>query len=116
VCANSHLQQLETAGPAPHRDFIKMIVGYALTCKMRLPGVSDTIQEARYQARKNGRSVITATDIRSALLDYRIPSDEALQQAFEPVARRSNGGAAMSPSTPNLSFKSILQRRCTPFA
>ena len=43
--------------------------GYALTCKMRLPAVADTVEEARYQARKNGRSHIVATDIRNALLD-----------------------------------------------
>jgi hypothetical protein len=68
-----------------------MIVGYSLTCKMRLPAVSDTIQEARYQARKNGRSQIAATDIRTALLDYRIPSDEALQEAFETRANHLRG-------------------------
>ena len=88
---NSVQQQWETAGPAPPRDFIKMIVGYSLTCKMRLPAVSDTIQEARYQARKNGRSQIAATDIRTALLDYRIPSDEALQEAFETRANHLRG-------------------------
>jgi hypothetical protein len=60
-----------------------MVVGYALTCKMRLPAVAATIEEARYQARQAGRSHVVATDIRAALLDYQIPSDEALQQAFQ---------------------------------
>jgi hypothetical protein len=92
------------AGTAPQPDFIKMIVGHAFTCKMRLPAVSDTILEASYQARKNGRSYIAAMDIRNALLDYQIPSDEALQQAFEP--RRERGGLAESR------FAAILQRYC----
>jgi energy-coupling factor transporter ATP-binding protein EcfA2 len=85
---NSNERTWTTAGAAPHPDFIKMVVGYALTCKMRLPAVAATIEEARYQARKNGRSYIVATDIRTALLDYQIPSDEALQQAFEPIRER----------------------------
>jgi hypothetical protein len=93
-----------------------MIVGYALTCKMRLPAVAETIQEARYQARKNGRSQIAATDIRSALLDYRIPSDEALQQAFEPAARRSTSREETPPYTRKLRMNSVVQRRCTTVA
>src|SRR6266571_1213312 len=90
---NVQQEKWNVAGPTPHRDFIKMIVGYALTSKMRLPAVAATVEEARYQARKNGRSYIVATDIRTALLDYQIPSDEALQQAFEPIRehRRPNG-------------------------
>ena len=59
-----------------------MLVGYALTCRMQLPAVSDTITEARYQARKHGRLSVAAIDIRNALLDYQIPSDEALREAF----------------------------------
>jgi hypothetical protein len=90
---NARQEKWNVAGPRPHRDFIKLIVGYALTCKMRLPALAATVEEARYQARKNGRSYIVATDIRTALLDYQIPSDEALQQAFEPIRerRRLNG-------------------------
>src|SRR5229473_1487416 len=70
---NSDEQKWSVAGPKPHPDYIKMVVGYALTCKMRLPAVTDTIREARHQARKHGRSVIAARDIRAALLDYQIP-------------------------------------------
>ena len=81
-----------------------MIAGYALTCKMRLPAVAATVEEARYQARKRERSYIVAPDIRTALLDYQIPSDEALQQAFEP--RPERWGLAESR------FVAILQRHC----
>lgn len=84
---NPHDQQWNVSGPKPHRDFIRMVVGYALTCKMRLPAVASTVEEARYQARKHGRSNVLATDIRTALLDYQIPSDEALRQAFEPAEK-----------------------------
>jgi hypothetical protein len=106
---NSRQQQWETGGPAPPRDFVKMIVGYALTCKMRLPAVSDTIHEARYQARKSGHSQITATDIRSALLDHRIPSDEALQQVFKSVDKRRVVVAAETLS--GSSFAPAMQRQ-----
>jgi len=50
--------------------------------------ISDTVEEARYQARKNGRTQIAAGDLRKALLDFRIPSDAALQRAFENPEKR----------------------------
>ena len=72
---NLHTQEWDVTGPKPHRDFVKMVVGYALTCKMRLPAVAATVDEARYQAGQHGRSHVVAIDIRTALLDYQIPSD-----------------------------------------
>ncbi len=104
---NTSQQKWNTAGAAPHPDFVRMVVGYALTCKMRLPAIAATVEEARYQARKAGRSHLVATDIRTALLDYQIPSDEALQSAFQPD----------QPSVrPALTLQSrihpILQERC----
>jgi hypothetical protein len=54
---------------------------------MRLPAVADTIEEARYQARQGGRSTVAGLDIQKALLEYRIPTDGALQQAFPPQPR-----------------------------
>jgi hypothetical protein len=92
-------------GAAPQRDFVKMVVGYALTCKMRLPAVADTVEEARHQAHKAGRSQVIATDIRTALLDYQIPSDEALQNAFQSAKTRP-------AFTSQSSIDPILQRRC----
>jgi hypothetical protein len=94
---NSGEQRWDVPGPPPNPDFVKMVVGYALTCKMRLPAVATTVEEARYQARKHGRSSVFATDIRTAFLDYQIPSDEALQQAFEkPISRSGNSGIVRS--------------------
>ena len=72
-----------TLGPVPSRDFVDMVVGYALTAKLRLPAVADTIEEARHQARRGEREQICAKDIQKALLEYRIPSDGALRQAFQ---------------------------------
>jgi hypothetical protein len=69
-------------------------VGYALTCKMPLPAVADTISEARHQAREHARISIAATDIRAALLDYQIPSGEALRRAFDSKARRLSSDVA----------------------
>jgi hypothetical protein len=105
-------ERWNASGPAPHGDFIKMVVGYALTCKMRLPAVANTIDEARYQARKHGRSRVLATDIRAALLDYQIPSDTALQQAFQSIEKRQE----LAIQTVARSFATALQRRCTPVA
>jgi hypothetical protein len=109
---NLHDEQWSVSGPKPHRDFVRMVVGYALTCKMRLPAVANTVEEARYQARRQGRSQILATDIRAALLVYQIPSDEALQQAFQPTEKRRE----LAIRTVDGSFAPILQRRCTSVA
>jgi hypothetical protein len=100
------------AGPVPNPDFIKMIVGYALTCKMRLPAVAATVEEARYQARKAGRSNIIATDIRTAVLEYQIPSDEALRNAFQ------SAGPSARPAVATLqsNIRPILQRCCNGLA
>ena len=88
-----------------------MVVGYALTCKMQLPAIAATIEEARYQARKSSRDCIIATDIRTALLEYQIPSDEALQNAFQP--EQSPPRAPLKPATMLLRrLESALHRRC----
>jgi hypothetical protein len=104
---NTPQQKWNMTGAAPHPDFVGMVVGYALTCKMRLPAVAATVEEARYQARKAGRSYVVATDIRTALLDYQIPSDEALQGAFQ-----SDQPPVRPAVTLQSSIRPILQRRC----
>jgi hypothetical protein len=110
---NADERRWSAAGAKPPRDFVKMVVGYALTCKMALPAVADTITEARYQARRNGRTSIAAGDLRNALLSYRIPSDAALQQAFEaPGKRRTLSVAELSQPRPSRN----LQLRCSPIA
>ena len=111
---NSDDQRWNASGPAAHPDVIKIIVGYALTCKMRLPAVVNTVEEARYQARKHGRSNVLATDVRTALFDYQIPSDEALQQAFErPTSCSGNSSVARNPQS---GVCTNLQSRCNRIA
>lgn len=84
-------------------------MGYALTCKMRLPAVAATVEEARSEARKNGRSQVVATDIRDALLNYQIPSDEAMQQAFDAPERQRYCQASVGLDS---TVTSGLQRPC----
>ena len=84
---NASDRRWNVAGPAPCANFIQLVVGYALTCKMSLPAVSDAIEEARYQAQRNGRTQLAAADLRNAVMDFRIPSDAALQRVFENPAR-----------------------------
>lgn len=109
---NSRDQRWNLSGPKPHPDVIKMVVGYALTCRMRLPGVANTVEEARYQACKAGRVHIVATDIRTALLDYQIPSDQALQCAFDSAQHHSPRTAIVARPC----VGSVLQRRCNAVA
>ena len=80
-----------------------------ITREMCLSAVADTVKEARYQARRNGRSRVVATDIRTALLDYQIPSDEAIRNAFATPERRLPGQARVDPDS---TVTSDLQRRC----
>src|ERR1044072_547682 len=87
---NSDEQAWNAVGSKPHSDFVKIVVGYARTCKMPLPAVADTIEEARYQARKHGRPEIIATDLRTAVFDYQIPSDQALQCSDGSDQRRTS--------------------------
>ena len=105
-------EQWNIIGSGASRNFVRLVVGYALTCKMPLAAISDTVEEARYQARKNGRVQIAAGELRNALLDFRIPSDAALQRAFEkPEKRRIALVARERP--PGLAH---LQRRCNGIA
>jgi hypothetical protein len=85
-------------GSAPHPDLVRVVVGYALTCKMRLPTVVKTVEEARYQARRLGRSYIIATDIRSAIVDYHVPSEAALRRTVDLSVRRRTPQTAISAS------------------
>ncbi len=56
----------------------------------------------------HGRSNVLATDIRTALLDYQIPSDEALQQAFELIQK----GRELAVQAVGGPFAPIMQRPC----
>ena len=85
-------QQWISTAEEPSPDLVGAAVGYALTCKLRLPAVADLAAEARLVARDNGRTGVTGRDLKRALLWRQLPSDQALREAFEPegtnVARR----------------------------
>jgi hypothetical protein len=55
-----------------------------------------------------GDSYVVATDIRTALLDYQIPSDEALQQAFQLMEKRQE----VAIQATGTACARVLQRRC----
>jgi hypothetical protein len=106
---NTRQERWNLPGTAAPADFVNLVVGYALTCKMGLPAVADTIQEARYQARLDRREQIAARDIQKALLEYRIPSDAALVSAFESIGRRRSVPATESARS---AFGIGVQGRC----
>ena len=84
-----------------------MVVGYGMTSKMRLPAICSLVEEARLQARKNGRSTVAATDLRDAMLQYQIPSDQAMQFAFaDPNQKLKGKSVSAPPARP-------LRERCT---
>ena len=72
---------------------------------MRFPALADPIHEARSQARLNHRCQIVARDIQRALLDYRIPSDGALQQIFQATQNQHSAGIRLHRTQP-------VQLRC----
>jgi len=110
-------QKWTRLGSAPHPDLVRVVVGYALTCKMRLPTVVKTVEEARYQARKLGRSYIIATDIRTAILEYQIPSNEAFQnvtQSNGPSTRRISPNSLCLVQSENCSIDRKLRTTASP--
>ena len=76
---------------------------------MRLPAVAATIEEARYQARKSGRPYIAAADISDAIFGYQIPSNQALQLAFQPDEKQR--GVAF-PIMADSGLAAVVQRLC----
>ena len=109
MCWNKRQAEWMTRGPIPPPDFVNLVVGYALTCKMRLPAVADTIEEARYRARLERRPQVAAEDIQAAILDYRIPSNKALQPGLN-VHLSQNGHISFHRS----GSATPLQRPCKP--
>ncbi len=82
---------------------MKLVVGYGLTSKMRLPAITSLIEESRLEARDHGRAAVIATDVHNAMMQYQIPSDQAMQYAFEDPRLRLKG-----KSVSNLSPRLIL--------
>ncbi len=88
------------AKTAPHPDLVKMVLGYALTSKPpQLPTVKNFVDEGRIQARINGRSAVSETDLKDGMMQYQIPSDQAMKHAFPPdkLEGKSVSGASVRP-------------------
>lgn len=67
---------------------INYVVGYALTCSGFMQAVVDVIDDARLLAEDAGRERITATDLKRAITEIRVPSDAAQKRVFAPAEKR----------------------------
>ena len=103
---NPATEKWDLTGPPAPVDFVKMVAGYAMTCKLPLPATVDTIEEARFQARSQRRSYVNAKDIHRGLFGYQIPSNAAMQEAFR----------VTQPNRAYSVFKANMQPRCNTVA
>jgi AAA domain len=71
---------------APARS-VDLVVAYALLSGLPMATVRDVTDEARALAREAGRTRLIFGDVKRALIDFQIPSDEAMRAAFPPAAR-----------------------------
>jgi hypothetical protein len=98
---------------------IEALAGYAHTQSIPLAVASSCIDEARLNARKAGRLVVTQGDIRAALEEGQIPSDATLVRAFRPASaeRRASrmaasGGPQAKPSKAYVSVRASDRGAC----
>jgi DNA transposition AAA+ family ATPase len=64
---------------------------YAVTSKRNMSALVDVCDEAKLIAAEAGRSRITLADMRSAISDYRLPSDNAMYRTVEPPRPKRPG-------------------------
>ncbi len=71
---------------------VDFVVGYALTSRGFFQTITDAIEDAQLIAKRAGRDRITVKDLKTAVYDWRAPSDAALQRVFDskPESRRRN--------------------------
>jgi DNA transposition AAA+ family ATPase len=85
----------------------KLLVGHAAASPRPFPFLADTIDDAGRIARKAGREEITFADVETAVNELRLPSDEAMKQAFDPAAskrpRKARFGSTASTVQPSFS-------------
>ena len=75
---------------------VDRVVGYALVSKGYFQSVSDAIDDARLIARRAGRQEVTYKDLKSAIDDWRAPSDAALQRVFDTEPEPARRGRAVA--------------------
>lgn len=77
---------------------IDRVVGYALASQGYFQTITDSIDDARLIAKRDGREQITYKDLKAAIDDWRAPSDAALQRSFAtPPQTRRRGLRASQP-------------------
>jgi hypothetical protein len=62
---------------------VEYAVGYALTARGYFQTLTDAIDDARLIAKRDKRDRITFKDLKTAIQDWRAPSDKALQRVFD---------------------------------
>jgi DNA transposition AAA+ family ATPase len=88
--------------PGQSRSAVELVAGYSMTSGGYFQAITDTIDDARLMARRDGRDKFTFADLRAAIQEWRSPSDNALQRVFEetPKARRA-GRPSLVESEPS---------------
>jgi uncharacterized protein (UPF0297 family) len=82
--------------PDADKPIIDYIVGYALSSKLHMPAVVDTVDEARLLVQREDRDEVTFEDIERVIRDYCAPSAAAMVQTFAMAARRKGRGNTLA--------------------
>lgn len=61
---------------------ISLLVDVATISQSYISGIEHAVNRARHEARKQGRAAVTFADVKSAVQNYAIPSDSALNQVL----------------------------------
>lgn len=94
---------------------INGLVSYAQSSAKYLAGISAVITRARFLARRDGRATVQAGDVRRAMKEGVLPSDEALAKAVDKagaMTRPKRGPRAIVPA-PEYSVAEPLHDECS---
>jgi hypothetical protein len=109
--------------PHASKRAISGLTAYGMSSPYPLTRMGDAVEDAKHIAQAAGRSEVTEADVKRAVTEYRIPSDNAQVRSSEPAAkakRRSNAAGVQvnfkGPETgrSSLSVESTTDRSNTP--
>jgi hypothetical protein len=83
--------------PEGCKESLQTLVLYAKGSVKYLAGIDAVVSRARYQARKDGRSKVVFRDIKQAIKESVIPSDNALATALQEEPRRGRRALVSHP-------------------
>lgn len=118
------LRVAEKRLPGQSRSAVELVAGYAMASGGYFQAITDAIEDAKLIARRDGREKLTFADLKTAIMDWRSPSDSALQRVFEekPKTRRTGRPPFVQDAAPvesaepeNDRLKERLNDRCAPF-